>query len=213
MTAIREAFGDHPVVGEEGTVVGTDGDHVWYVDGLDGTSNFTHGIPWYCVSVGVRRAGSAVAGAVYDPVHDELFAAATGHGATVNGRPLRVGGPDELRRAVVAFQIQTSDAERIRGFTHEMAALMRACGGMRFIGAPALLLSHIAAGHFTAYLERAMPPWDITAGQVILTEAGGLITDLTGEPIDTAEVTDVVASNGLVHQELLDAFPAGADQQ
>jgi myo-inositol-1(or 4)-monophosphatase len=207
VAALRAVFPEHTVVGEEGTVGGTDGDHTWYVDGLDGTSNFAAGIPWYCVSVGVRWRGSAVAGAVYDPVHDELFAAGAGLGATCNGRPLHVGGPDVLRRAVVAFQIQTSDADRIRGYTQELEALMNACGGVRTIGAPALLLSHIAAGHFTAYLERAMPPWDISAGQVILTEAGGRLTDLDGRPIDTAEVTDVVASNGRVHEELLLAFP------
>jgi myo-inositol-1(or 4)-monophosphatase len=112
-----------------------------------------------------------------------------------------------LHRAVVAFQIQTSDADRIRRYTRELEVLMTACGGVRTIGAPALLLSHIAAGHFTAYLERAMPPWDITAGQVILTEAGGRLTDLDGQPIDTADVTDVVASNGRIHEELVLAFP------
>lgn len=213
VAAIREVFADHVVVGEEGTVLGehadrgSDTDHVWYVDGLDGTSNFTAGLPWYCVSVGVRRRGGAVAGAVYDPVHDDLFCAGTGLGATCNDRPLRVGGTDALRRAVVAFQIQSSDPDLIHGFTRELDALMQVCGGVRLMGAPALLLSHVAAGHLTAYVERSMHPWDICAGQVILTEAGGLLTDLDGVAIDTPEVTDVVASNGGIHDQLLSAFP------
>lgn len=206
VAAIRDVFADHTVVGEEGVVPGSDTEHVWYVDGLDGTGNFAAGLPWYCVSVGMRSADAAVAGAVYDPVHDELFAAGTGLGATVNGRPLRVGGPDTLDRAVVAFQIQTSDADRIHRFTRELDALMQACRGVRVMGAPALLLSHIAAGHLTAYIERSMPPWDITAGQVLLTEAGGMITDLGGIVIDTPEITDVVASNGRIHADLLRAF-------
>jgi myo-inositol-1(or 4)-monophosphatase len=205
--AIHEAFPAHTVVGEEGTVPGPDARHVWYVDGLDGTGNFAAGLPWYCVSVGLRVDGAATAGAVYDPVHDELFSAARGLGSTCNGRPLRCGGPDEIRRAVVATQVQTSDPERIRRFTRELEALMNACGGVRFLGAPALLLSHIAAGHLTAYVEREMPPWDITAGQLILTEAGGRITDLDGADVDTAAVTDVVATNGRVQDALLAAFP------
>ena len=207
VTAIREVFGEHTVVGEEGTVPGTDARHVWYVDGLDGTSNFAHGLPWYCVSVALRVDGAAVAGAVHDPVHDELFSAARGLGSTCNGRPLRTGGPDEIRRAVVATQVQTSDPERIRRFTRELEALMNVCGGVRFLGAPALLLSHVAAGHLSAYVERAMPPWDISAGQLILTEAGGRLTDLDGTDIDTDAVTDVVATNGAVHDALLAAFP------
>ena len=208
---IRAAFPDHPVVGEEGTVDGGDPDHVWYVDGLDGTSNFAAGLPWYGVSVGVRHRGSAAAGAVHDPVHDDLFAAATGLGATHNDRWLQVGGPTELRRALIAFQIQTSDADLIHRFAGELDVLMQRSAGVRLMGAPALLLSHIAAGHLTGYVERSMAPWDICAGQVILTEAGGRLTDLDGVPIDTAAVTDVVASNGPIHDELLAAFsPPGA---
>ena len=145
---------------------------------------------------------------MYDPVHDELFAAAAGLGATRNGRPLRVGGPETLDRAVVAFQIQTSDPERIHRFTGELDALMQVCRGVRLMGAPALLLSHVAAGHLTAYVERSMPPWDITAGQVILLEAGGVLTDLDGVAVDTPEVTDVVASNGRIQDHLLAAFPS-----
>lgn len=206
VAAIRDVFADHTVVGEEGTVDGSDTDHVWYVDGLDGTRNFAAGIPWYCVSVGIRKGGVAVAGAVYDPVHDELFCAGTGLGATCNDRPLQVNGPDALRGALVAFQIQTSDPDLIHRFTRELDALMQVCGGVRLMGAPALLLSHIAAGHLTAYVERSMPPWDICAGHVILTEAGGLLTDLDGVAIDTPDVTDVVASNGRIHDQLLVAF-------
>ncbi len=205
--AIHAAFGAHTVVGEEGTVPGTDSRHVWYVDGLDGTGNFAAGLPWYCVSVALRVDGAAAAGAVHDPVHDELFSAASGLGATCNGRPLRCGGPDGLRRAVVATQVQTSDPARIRRFTRELEALMNACGGVRFLGAPALLLSHIAAGHLAAYVEREMPPWDISAGQLILTEAGGRLTDLDGTDVDTDAVTDVVATNGRIHNALLAAFP------
>lgn len=200
---IHGAFPAHPVVGEEGSVPGTDGRHTWYVDGLDGTSNFANGIPWYCVSVAVRAGDEVQAGAVYDPVHGHLFAGARGRGARLNGVHLRVAPVRELRRAVVATQIQTADAARIAEFVGELESLMNAAGGIRFMGAPALLLAHIAAGHLTAYCERAMAPWDISAGQLLVEEAGGRVTDRHGVRIASAAVTDIVASNGGIHEELL----------
>jgi myo-inositol-1(or 4)-monophosphatase len=202
VAVIRAAFPDHTIDGEEGTLPG-DPAHVWHVDGLDGTSNFAHGIPWYGVSVGYRAGDEVLAGAVYDPVHDELFAAARGLGATCNGTPLRVAAEHELSRAVVATQIQTSDAGRIGAFVGELEALMNAAGGVRFMGAPALLLAHIAAGHLTAYCERVMAAWDISAGQLLVEEAGGRVTDRRGVRIASAAVTDIVASNGGIHDALL----------
>jgi myo-inositol-1(or 4)-monophosphatase len=203
VAAIHASFPHHVVVGEEGTVEGTDTEHVWLVDGLDGTSNFTHGIPWYCVSVALRCRDEVVAGAVFDQVHDQLYAAGRGCGATGNGVALKVDGTDTLRRAVVVSQIQSADPVKIARFTAMFEVLMNAAGGVRFVGAPALILSHIAAGHFTAYVERAMASWDISAGQLILEEAGGRLTDFSGKRVASSEVTDVVATNGPVHDELL----------
>jgi myo-inositol-1(or 4)-monophosphatase len=200
---LRAAFADHVIVGEEGTEPGSDADHVWYVDGLDGTSNFTHGIPWYAVSVALRCRDAVVAGAVYDPVHDELWAAGLGRGATGNGHPLRVAGAARVAEAVVVHQIQSSDPALIAQFAATFQRLLNAAGGVRFVGAPALVLSHVAAGHVDAYVERAMPAWDISAGQLILEEAGGRLTDLAGVRVASADVTDVVATNGAIHDELL----------
>ncbi|WP_214367704.1 inositol monophosphatase family protein [Pseudonocardia sp. H11422] len=203
VSLIQGAFPDHTVVGEEGTAPGGDDRHVWFVDGLDGTSNFVHGIPWYCVSVALRCGDEVVAGAVYDPVHDELFVAGAGRGATGNGLPLRVSPIEDLARAMVATQLQTSDPERIAEFSREFERLLNTTAGVRFPGAPALVLCHIAAGHYTGYCEREMEPWDISAGQLILEEAGGRLTDFTGTPITSPARTDVVASNTHVHDALL----------
>lgn len=200
---LREAFPDHRIVGEEGTEPGGDAGHVWYVDGLDGTSNFTHGLPWYGVSVALRCADEVVAAAVYDPVHDELFAAGRGRGATGNGRPLRVDGTATVDRALVVTQIQSADPQRIAAFARLHEALLNATAGVRSPGAPALILSHIAAGHYTAYVERALPPWDVSAGQLILEEAGGQVTDFSGARVASAATTDVVATNGAIHADLL----------
>jgi myo-inositol-1(or 4)-monophosphatase len=201
--AIRAAFAAHSIVGEEGTEPGADTDHVWYVDGLDGTSNFANGLPWYCVSVALREGDEVVAGAVVDPVHDELFAAARGRGATCNDVPLRVVPGASVERAVVATQIQTADPARIATFAGELQRLLLRTGGVRFLGAPALLMSHVAAGHLGAYAERAMDAWDISAGQLIVEEAGGRVTDWAGARVASAARTDVLASGGGVHEELL----------
>ena len=204
---LRATFPEHGVIGEEGTEPGADPEHVWLVDGLDGTSNFTHGIPWYCVSVALRcrehGADEVVAGAVFDPVHDVLYAAGRGQGATANGVALQVDDTDALARAVVVSQLQSADPAKIAQFVAMFEVLMNTAGGVRFPGAPALILSHIAAGHLTAYVERAMASWDISAGQLILEEAGGRLTDFGGVRVASAAVIDVVATNGPIHDELL----------
>jgi myo-inositol-1(or 4)-monophosphatase len=212
---LRATFPDHVIVGEEGTEPGSDDTHVWYVDGLDGTGNYANGIPWYAVSVALRcrehGADEVVAGAVYDPVHDQLFCAGRGSGATVNGEPLAVSSLAPLRRTVVATQIKTADPARITRHAATVERLLATAGSVRSPGAPALIMAHIAAGHYGAYVEREMPAWDISAGQLLIEEAGGQVTDTRGLRIATADVTDVVASNGAIHDELLDALrsPAG----
>lgn len=207
---LRATFPDHVIVGEEGTEPGTDDAHVWYVDGLDGTSNYANGIPWYAVSVALRcrehGADEVVAGAVYDPVHDQLFVAGGGLGATVNGEPLTGSVVAPLRAAVVVTQIQSADPVRIARHAATVERLLNTAGSVRSPGAPALIMAHIAAGHFGAYVEREMASWDISAGQLLMEEAGGRVTDLAGQRIDSADVTDVVATNGAIHDELLAAL-------
>ena len=212
---LRATFPDHVIVGEEGTEPGTDAAHVWYVDGLDGTSNYATGIPWYAVSVALRcrehGPDEVVAGAVYDPVHDQLFCAGRGIGATVNGEPLAVSAVAPLRRAVVVTQIKSADPVRIAHHAASVERLLRTSGGVRSPGAPALIMAHIAAGHYASYVERDMPAWDISAGQLLIEEAGGRVTDTGGLRIASADVTDVVASNGAIHDELLGAL--GGNQE
>ena len=200
---IRAAFPDHSVVGEEGTTGNPGTEHVWYVDPLDGTTNFAHGLPFFCVSVALRSRGQTVAGAVYDPARDEMFAASLGGGATVSGLPLRVSGIARLDRALVVAQAQSVDEGEIRAYTALVRRLMQAAGGVRSLGSPALTLCAIAAGRLEAYCEYAMDAWDIAAGQLILHEAGGTLTTFSGAAHTTAERADVAASNGRVHPELL----------
>ena len=196
----------HAIDGEEGAAGDPDAGHVWYVDPLDGTTNYAHGLPFFCVSVALRTAGETITGVVYDPVHDEMFAAANGDGATLNGRRLSVSAVTRLDRALVVAQAQSVEVADIRAYAGLVERLMNAAGGVRSLGSPALTLCAIAAGRLEAYCEHAMDAWDIAAGQLILEEAGGTLTTFDGSPHRSADRADVVASNGLVHTELLTAL-------
>jgi myo-inositol-1(or 4)-monophosphatase len=203
---IGDAFPGHAIIGEEGTSGDTRSEHVWYVDPLDGTTNYAHGLPYFCVSVALRSAGATAAGVVYDPFHDEIFTAARHEGAARNGRALRVSGIARLDHALVAAQAQSVDLAEIRAYARLVERLMTVAGGVRSLGSPALTLCAIAAGRLEAYCEYSMDPWDIAAGQLILEEAGGTLTGFDGLPHRTTERADVVASNGAVHSELLTAL-------
>jgi myo-inositol-1(or 4)-monophosphatase len=203
---ILTAFPDHAIDGEEGTAGNMDAADVWYVDPLDGTTNFTHGLPFFCVSVALRSHNQTVAGAVYDPRRDEMFVAALGGGATLNGVPTGVSDIERLDRALVVAQAQTVDLGEIRAYARLVERLMSVSGGVRSLGSPALTLCAIAAGRLEAYCEYTMDAWDILAGQLILAEAGGMLTLFDGQPHLTADRADVVASNGYIHAELIDAL-------
>ena len=203
---ILTAFPDHAIDGEEGTAGNMDAADVWYVDPLDGTTNFTHGLPFFCVSVALRSHNQTVAGAVYDPRRDEMFVAALGGGATLNGVPTGVSDIARLDRSLVVAQAQTVDLGEIRAYARLVERLMSVSGGVRSLGSPALTLCAIAAGRLEAYCEYTMDAWDILAGQLILSEAGGMLTLFDGQPHLTADRADVVASNGYIHAELIDAL-------
>lgn len=203
---ILSAFPGHAIDGEEGTAGNPDATDVWYVDPLDGTTNFTHGVPFFCVSVALRSNARTVAGAVYDPGRDEMFVGALGGGASLNGVPIGVSGVARLDRALVVAQAQTVDPVEIRAYALLVERLMSVSGGVRSLGSPALTLCAIAAGRLEAYCEYTMDAWDILAGQLVLAEAGGMLTLFDGRPHVTADRADVVASNGYVHAELIDAL-------
>ena len=203
---ILTAFPDPAVDGEEGTAGNLGAADVWYVDPLDGTTNYTHGLPFFCVSVAFWSHGATVAGAIYDPLREEMFVGVRGGGATLNGTPIGVSDIARLDRALVVAQAQTVDPAEISAYAGLVERLMSVSGGVRSLGSPALTLCSIAAGRLEAYCEYTMDAWDILAGQLILAEAGGLLTLFDGRPHDTADRVDVVASNGYIHPELIDAL-------
>lgn len=187
---------------ERGEVDGDDKTHRWIVDPLDGTTNFLHGIPHFAISIGLERSGTLVAGVVYNPATDELFAAEKGKGAFLNDkRRLRVAGRKTLSDAVVSTGIPHRGRPGHSGFLREMSTVMAEVSGIRRTGSAALDLAYTAAGRFDAYWERNLKPWDVAAGIVLVREAGGTVTDLGGA--DRAlEAGDVLAGSSVLTKQL-----------
>jgi len=170
-----------------------------------GSRAYIDGFPWFATAVAITVGGEPVVAAVYDPLRDELYRAVRGGGATCNGRPLRVAAAEKVAEVVVIVQAQSSDPVVIAEFARLMRAMLTVSAGVRFPGAPALVMAHIAAGHLGGYVERDMNPWDVAGGRLLIEEAGGRVTDFEGRTRDASSRYDVVASNGAVHDELVAA--------
>ena len=212
-TRLAEVFPEHGVYGEEGTREGLDREFRWYVDPLDGTTNFAHGFPQFCVSMGMERReaglkpeedGTLLAAVIYDPMRDELFAAERGQGATVNGTALSVSRTADLAEALVAtgFPSRKRHQNPNIHFYHEFTLRSH---GVRRAGSAALDLAYVAAGRLEAFWEFNLNPWDTAAGILLVTEAGGRVSDFAGEAVQL-DSREVLASNGLIHDELVRMF-------
>ncbi len=211
---IVERFPDHAVLAEEDGA--GDGEVAepavtWLVDPLDGTSNYAHGVPFACTSVAVRDADGLAAGAIFDPFREELFTAVRGGGAWLDGERLAVSAVDSPSRALVCTGIQSDDPDAIAAFGRRIVALSRQCRGVRCVGSPALCLAYVAAGRIDAFLERdATFAWDVGAGALLITEAGGRIEDLDGGALNLGPgLANVLASNGGIHAALADIVRVG----
>lgn len=195
---------------ERGEIDGVDKTHRWIVDPLDGTTNFLHGIPIFAISIGLERDGQIVAGVVYNPVSDELFTGEKGKGAFLNERRrLRVAARRQLADAVVATGIPHRGRPGHAGFLKEMQTVMNEVSGIRRTGSAALDLCFTAAGRFDGYWERNLKPWDLAAGIVIVREAGGIVTDITGGD-KIFEKGDVLAGNGYIVKGLTELISCSA---
>lgn len=203
---IGAAHPDHVIMGEEGDGGGADPSHTWLVDPLDGTSNYASGIPFACVSVAVRDADGVVAGAIFEPFRQELFTAARGHGASLAGERLEVRDEPDLGRVLIATGLQSDDRDQIAAHARRIEALHLHSRGARLLGSPALCLAYVAAGRLDAFYERdATYAWDVAAGSLMITEAGGRCEDLDGGPLNLGRgIANVLATNGRVHDALFD---------
>jgi len=203
---IQARWPKHDVLGEEGASIETGSDYRWYVDPLDGTTNFAHGFPVFCVSLALEWKGQRIAGVVYDPTRDELFSAERGSGAYLNGEPIRVSKVANLAECLVATGFPSHKRHKNPNifFYHQITLRTH---GVRRAGSAARDLASVASGRFDGCWEFNLNPWDTAAGVLLVEEAGGVVTDFSGGPFQLNS-RETVASNGLVHPALLREFEA-----
>lgn len=210
---LHAAFPDHGVFGEEGTRSALDSEYRWYVDPLDGTTNFAHGFPAFCVLLGCEHRkpglaadqdGEMVIGVTYDPLRDEMFTAERGFGARLNGRPIRVSGVKALQESLTAtgFPSQKRHENPNVHFYQEFTLRSH---GVRRAGSAGLDLAYVAAGRLDGFWEFKLNPWDTSAGYLLVEEAGGTITHFDGSKF-TLDSREVFATNGHIHAEMQALF-------
>ncbi|HLH26338.1 MAG TPA: inositol monophosphatase family protein [Chloroflexota bacterium] len=206
VTHIHAAYPDHAILAEEGGGTPGAADHRWLVDPIDGTTNYAHGYPVFGVSLAYERAGTIVLGVVYDPLREELFLAEAGGGATLNGRPLHVSTTHTLARGLLSTGFPY-DRSLYPASLRRWETLLWQAQAVRRGGSAALDLCYVAAGRADGYWEQPVQPWDVAAGLLLVTEAGGQATSFAGGPPDVYSGA-LVASNGRIHAELLAALAA-----
>ena len=180
---LLEAYPDHGILAEEGTVNSKvqNPESIWIIDPLDGTTNFLHGFPHYCVSIALQHRGVITQGVVYDPNRNDLFTTTRGAGAYLNDRRLRVSKRIRMDEALVATGFPFKDGSLVEAHLDMMRDMLHKTAGIRRAGAAALDLAHVAAGWYEGFWECGLYPWDMAAGSLLVVEAGGLVTDIHGE--------------------------------
>jgi len=173
----------------------------WIIDPLDGTTNYAHGYPCFCVSIALECQGRMEVGVVYDPLRDEMFSAERGQGAALNGRRIRVSSTPALASALVCTGFPYDVRERSE-FARHFSSFIMAAQGVRRDGAAALDLAYVAAGRFDGFWEEGLKPWDVAAGALIIEEAGGRVSNYANGPMDIFK-PPIMASNGLIHEEMM----------
>jgi len=204
---LKKSFPDHRFVAEEDfneAGFHMDDRPVWFIDPLDGTTNFVFGIPFFAVNVALSENGELVMGLTYDPVRKELFTAVKGRGAFLNGTAVKVDGHrDKLDKSLITTGFPAVSSFKDQMWAANYKNIFYKSLNVRSLGAAALELAYIACGRLTGYWEVKLRPWDVAAGMLLVKEAGGRITDLQGNCLELADYISFVASNGLIHDELL----------
>jgi myo-inositol-1(or 4)-monophosphatase len=215
ISLIRQTFPDHGILAEEEDLAAGEGGkgqgpsqetkpprHRWIIDPLDGTVNFAHGFPMFCVSIAFEAAGVVEYGVVFDPMREELFEASRGGGAFMNGQRLKVSRVDTLERGLLATGFPYDIRNRLPETLARMGRAMATAQGLRRAGSAALDLSYVAAGRLDGFFEENLKPWDTAAGMLLVMEAGGQISTFDGNPYNIS-APNILASNAFLHQEIL----------
>ena len=211
VTTLSAAFPDHAVLGEEGSVRGGNPDSSWrwIVDPIDGAANFTHGYPYYAISIALAHGSELTHAVVLDPVRDELFTAVKARGALLNGVALRVSACTALEQALVGTVFPTRDSPKLVAYLPIFEALLARCAGIRRAGACALDLAYLAAGRLDGFWVTSLKPWNVAAGALLVREAGGRVGDFAGGA-DFLRGDDVIAAAPGIFTALREAIGAAA---
>ncbi|MGE5315061.1 MAG: inositol monophosphatase family protein [Acidobacteriota bacterium] len=202
---IRSRFPSHDILAEESGSHDIRSDYRWVIDPLDGTTNYTHGLPLFSVSIGIEHHGEMVAGVIYDPSADELFTAEKGKGAFLNGTPLHVSNADTLINSLLVTGFPYTYRQNPGRIVDHFQNFLLEAQGIRRLGSAALDLAYIAAGRLDGYWEVTLNPWDKAAGVLLVKEAGGTVTDFLGNP-DSIYTPTTLASNGIIHRQMIDVL-------
>ncbi len=199
---IRKRYPNDSILAEESELEKAHSPQRWIIDPLDGTTNFAHGLSLFCISIGVEMEGDLIAGGVYDPMHDELFFASKGKGATLNGKKIRVSRIEKLEQSLLVTGFPYDIHENPEKSLPYFNAVIQRAQGLRRLGSAALDICYLAMSRFDGFFEVFLNPWDTAAGCLILREAGGVITDFSGKPFSIYQ-RELAASNGLIHDEMI----------
>jgi myo-inositol-1(or 4)-monophosphatase len=199
---LSDSFPDHDFLAEEGLCRSHGGEFRWIFDPLDGTTNFAHRFPVFSVSLALERRGESVCGVVFDPMREELFSAAKGHGADLNGKEIKVSKTGELGKSLLAtgfpYDLRVSRINNLDHFAH----FCRQAQAVRRCGSAAMDLCHVACGRFDGFWELKLKPWDVAAGVLVIREAGGKVSDFRGKEFCSFD-SEVLATNGLIHDQMM----------
>ena len=203
--AILENYPDHQILAEESGVHASSSDYVWIIDPLDGTTNFAHGVPCYGVSIGVEHRGEMIAGVIYDPSRDEVYAAERGGGAFRNGTPINASSVKTLEEALLVSGFPYDVREQMNKYLPAWEAFLSTAQGVRRLGAASIDMCYVACGYFDGFWEFGLNPWDTAAGWVLIEEAGGKVTRTDGLAFENAR-PDLLATNGHIHKEMMEVL-------
>ena len=207
---LQHHFPGHAILAEEEmTTEGKTGEYRWIIDPLDGTTNFAHGYPHVAVSIALEKSDEVILGLVYDPLRRECFRAVKGQGATLNGAPIRPSATGELEKSLLATGFPYDRRENADQYLAFFKAFLTRCQGIRRNGAAALDLCYVASGRLDGFWELKLKPWDVAAGALIVTEAGGSMSDFSGARF-SLDGNETLASNSLIHPEMVDVLSSAA---
>lgn len=202
---IKKEFPTHSVIAEEGGGYDLSSEYLWVIDPLDGTTNFAHGLPIFSVSIGIQKKGEMVYGVIYDVMRDAMYSAEKGSGAFCNGKKLNVSENDDLRKSVLVTGFPYNVHENPDFAYERFTAFLRVARAVRRLGSAAIDMCYVAEGVFDGFWEVSLNAWDMAAGKVIIEEAGGLVTDFSGQPMNIFE-KQILASNGKVHESMINVL-------